>query len=824
MNQQLRNVIKGNHDTSHILPFFWQHGEDRQTLRAEMDAIRKSGITQFCVESRTHEKFCEEEWWEDFGFILAYAKENGMKVWLLDDKHFPTGYACGYVASHPELRQVTLTRQYYDFVGGTGRIMIQTPVIASDESFYKILAYKRSDDGRILVGDAYDLTDTFENGFITADFPAGVYRVFYLIRSQNRHNKKDYIDMLNPRSTEAMLTAVYEPHYAHFKDLFGDPLIGFFSDEPEFTNDRSGYDSYLKNGMKTLPWRDDLPLLMAKECSLSADEITLALPALWQEVGDKTPAVRNAYMETITKLYRENFSEKLGSWCRERGVMYIGHIIEDMGSHLRLTYGPGHFFRSLDGQDMAGCDIVLNQTIPGLLEMPHAAPIWNDTSNPAFYSYLLAKLASSHAHIDPKKKGRAMCEIFGAFGWAEGLPMMKYLTDQMLSAGINYFVPHAFTPKKDDPDCPPHFYNHGTNREFPMFGQLMTYMHRLSDLLFGGIHQADVAVLYSTAEWTGAAHADTEEVTKVLTQKQIDFDVIPYDYLENSRVLDKKLVVNREKYGALIVPYGACISDKLLRLLEKLAGKGLSVIFEDALPSITDSKKAVEKGLFEVVSLGKLASYLKKRGFYHVSFGSDLPHVRFYHTVKNGSDFIFLFNEDPLETADFTFKADGDFLFYDAMTNELTAPSKRKNGVRVKLRPFESVLLVSSDGKEYDPHDYGEGKILPVMLSEIPNAPDGDKYYRAKLPKADGKAVLSLGRVGECARVFVNGRHSADLIAPPFEADLSGLLDRDVNELVVRVVTSEAFRHTDRFSAYLPVTPPGISGDAFIRLRKTKKS
>ena len=39
----------------------------------------------------------------------------------------------------------------------------------------------------------------------------------------------------------------------------------------------------------------------------------------------------------------------------------------------------------------------------------------------------LAKLAASLAHIDSKKKGRALCEVFGAYGWAEGLKLMKWL-------------------------------------------------------------------------------------------------------------------------------------------------------------------------------------------------------------------------------------------------------------------------------------------------------------------------------------------------------------------------------------------------------------
>ena len=76
-----------------------------------------------------------------------------------------------------------------------------------------------------------------------------------------------------------------------------------------------------------------------------------------------------------------------------------------------------------------------------------------------------------------------MCEIFGAYGWAEGVKMMKWLTDFMLVRGINCFVPHAFSMRFPDPDCPPHFYARGRNPQFRAFGVLMQYMNRMSHIL-----------------------------------------------------------------------------------------------------------------------------------------------------------------------------------------------------------------------------------------------------------------------------------------------------------------------------------------------------
>ena len=65
--------------------------------------------------------------------------------------------------------------------------------------------------------------------------------------------------------------------------------------------------------------------------------------------------------------------------------------------------------------------------------------------NGEFYHFVLGKLGASAAAIEPAKEGRAMCEIFGNYGWQEGVRLEKYLADHFLVRGINHYVPHAFT-------------------------------------------------------------------------------------------------------------------------------------------------------------------------------------------------------------------------------------------------------------------------------------------------------------------------------------------------------------------------------------------
>lgn len=100
MSQTIERILNDQHE-NYILPFFWQHGEDEDTLRDYMRAIDEANIGAVCVESRPHPDFCGDKWWQDMDVILDEARKRNMKVWILDDSHFPTGFANGAMKDQP---------------------------------------------------------------------------------------------------------------------------------------------------------------------------------------------------------------------------------------------------------------------------------------------------------------------------------------------------------------------------------------------------------------------------------------------------------------------------------------------------------------------------------------------------------------------------------------------------------------------------------------------------------------------------------------------------------------------------------------------------
>ena len=101
MNKTIAQLLAGKAD-NHMLPFFWQHGEAEATLRKYMAVIHEANCFAVCVESRPHPDFAGPKWWHDMDIILDEARNRGMKVWILDDSHFPTGYANGALMNLPD--------------------------------------------------------------------------------------------------------------------------------------------------------------------------------------------------------------------------------------------------------------------------------------------------------------------------------------------------------------------------------------------------------------------------------------------------------------------------------------------------------------------------------------------------------------------------------------------------------------------------------------------------------------------------------------------------------------------------------------------------
>ena len=855
MDSPLSDILKGN-GKNHLLPFIWMHsnvGEDG--VRDLVRAARQSGAREVCVESRPHEHFCEDEWWRDMDALLDEAVKLNMRVWILDDKHFPTGYANGLIEKkYPERRKWQLAEWSVDVTGPMNDASILSFSLKSEfeERFLSIRACRLTDDGK-MSPESVDVSDCVHDGYFYWNIPEGVWRVTFLIQTRRGTQQKNYIHLIDRESAGTQIEAVYEPHYQRYKHLFGTTIAGFFSDEPSMGNSMTEwirtprpnmYDYNIGTWGMSLPWTKEILSRMSEE--LKQDALPL-LPLLWYE-GEGFEDVRVAYMNAVTFAWRDAFSMQLGDWCRARGVQYIGHIIEDMNAHAHLSCSAGHYFRSLEGQDMSGIDVVLHQIMPGMSGNTHNYPC-DGASDPAFFDYMLGKLGASAAHLEARKGGRAMCEIFGAYGWAEGVPFMKRLMDHMLVRGINRFVPHAFSPSYPDPDCPPHFYGGGDNPQFPGFAKLMEYTNFVASVLEGGTHIASAAILYNAeAEWSCRRHERTQVPAKALYDEQLDYDIVPVDLLKDASVTDGVLEINGVRFPALVAPGTEYLPENVLRALSDLEQKGLKLYFTDYKP---------ENAPGTVVPLSALPSLLPR----DVQVSPAFPMLRAYHAVDGKKDVFMFVNESAGKTfaGEIRVSVKGEYAFLQKQTDFFRS-GKTENGViPLKLSPYESVVIVfgsreglpereewvalpeirakwtvsranrlSLSGIRPDPFAdpakaQSEAAVFePVCETEtlfnmtgfnLPGDPhfSGIFRYEADLPLS-GADALDLGTVGQTARLLLNGDDLGVRMCPPYRFDLRGKVREGLNRVVIEVGNTLVHAFPDGLSEYMQIPPSGLLG------------
>ncbi len=886
MNKSIRDVLDRK-EKNYILPFFWMHGEEESILREEMMRVHESGIRAVCVESRPHPDFAGPGWWNDMDIIIDEAKKLGMRVWVLDDSHYPTGYANGWIKDkYPEKGKIYLREKHMEAYGPLGNAsFLFDKWLEEDDQILAIIASKRTGIGEDVDDKLIDITGNLHDGTLYWDVPEGQWRIFTLFVSRHGGGNPDYINIIDPESVRVLIDAVYEPHFTHYKKDFGGTFAGFFSDEPQMGNTKGySFDESIGRKKMALPWSKDVPKLLKNELG---SDFKRYLPCLWYNSGSKTPLVRYKYMDIITRLYDKNFTRQLADWCHSRGVEYIGHVIED---HARLGPGVGHFYRALAGQDMSGLDVVIQQILPGFNSFNRdfyiEIVVGNEkffntgTWDVEFYHYALAKMAASLGHIDPLKKGRTICELYGAYGWMEGIKLMKWLTDHMLVRGINWLVPHAFSPYEyPDPDCPPHFYARGKNPQFRYFGMLMQYANRICHLLNGGVHIAPAAILYhAEAEWSGE-YMFIQKPARLLAQNQIDYDIIPSDVFSdmdsfNASLNGNKLVINGESYSCLIIPYSQYITSATARFIENAVKCGFEIIFIDELPDgiCDEDNPKVSAQLLEgikacqKVSLNELTSFLRKENLYEVKLSETHPYLQYYHYRKDEADIYMFFNEHPYNEINTTvdIPLTGMVLLYDAFSNSLKpadiVQSKNNTKLRLKLSPYESAIVIFGEVEQKYLNNAREKQIdtrLPdgnhqemlriegpwnlslASATEYPEFTDkveldklkdissqeyfpdfsGTMRYKAEFSLKDviKNAVLDLGNVYEIGEVWINGHNAGTRICPPYRFDINGLLKKGLNTIQIDVTNTLVREQKDTFSNFTAVEPSGLIGPVIIK-------
>jgi hypothetical protein len=766
-------------------PLLWLHGdESKERLETYVGKVAEGGNGCFTTESRPHNDWLGPKWYRDLGICLDAAKSNNLKMWIFDERWWPSQGVAGRVPERYASKKLEMNATD---VEGPAEF---TATGHGGERYIATVAGRVTADGAIEGASLLDLERFIREGRLSWKAPAGKWRIMQFTHTR----AAGFVDGASKDCVEWFLQTVYQPHYDHFKADFGRTIPGFFYDEPETRGD----------------WGTELNRTLA---AWGVDWKKAYVAYKGRLAGEEQTAARFQYLDAFAETWGRTMYGGMTAWCHRHGVESIGHFMEHRNLYVERAYCAGDLMRLQRYSDMGGIDAVFTQFAWGERRKSRDQPVW---STP--------KLGSSITHVAGKRDDLTMVEIFGARGQDITYPEMKWWTDHMQVSGVNFHIPHSFNPRSPrDRDCPPYFYNGGYEPRWPLYRVYADYTSRLSLMLSGGRHVAPVALLFNGNIRQVGKVLPPEPVSEALQDALSDCDWLPFDIFENeARLSGKEVRLHQERYQVLIVPGTEVIPYATLAKVKAFADRGGIVVGHGFTPTKSatlgktgaDIKKLSAGIPWKMLPPAPTVADIKAAGIpgvVDVLEGDTGGWLHVLHRVKAGRDLFFITNQNHLgDPRKFRFRitAEGEPECWDPMRNEITRIAYRRTGqaveLEVTLEPNESVLLVFQRRTRDLPMRGATGSLvvpvavdasvpvekdpeIPVKSGAITRSPVSSSNFhgRCELASLPARACLELDALApeEAAHVTVNGQYAGGFIGRPLRLDVTRYLKVGSNRI-----------------------------------------
>jgi alpha-L-rhamnosidase len=551
-------------------PYFDMSGAvDQAEVERDLDEMKALGFRAVTVQAGVNLPFdyLSEDYFRYFRMLVAEAKKRNMRVWIVDDIGYPSGFAGGkFTREKPELRMQTLAvAERFAVAGG------ETLHHAVSDAAVAVTA----------IGDDHStIAIPASNGLIDWAAPAGRWQVLVVehrfetspTRSetnlkpateprpntnnvQAKDRSQSLEDYLNPEATKQFLTFTHEQYKQHLGQEFGRTILGFRGDEPDYS-------------VSGLPWTQSFfsRFQQVKGYDIRPYLATFLLPR-GTEMTKEQARAKADYWDVFSILFAESFFKVQADWCAANHLEYQVHLNHEE-AELELTHSEGEFFRDMRSVQVPGIDTTRHQ-------------IWTDTISD------FPRLASSVAHVYGKP--RAFTESFASYAPPADAVMARYVLNEQFVRGVN-MAELMYFPSSNCGGRP-----RTTLMTDPGLPALMRYVGRLSYMMSMGRPTASVALyLPSSSLWLNDRAADTEFVSaeRLLSEHQIDFDIVSEDALAKDLVAGRGEfeTMSGNRYRTVIVPGASLLSQSVLERLHRFAADGGHVLFLGRTPSLIADK------------------------------------------------------------------------------------------------------------------------------------------------------------------------------------------------------------------------------------------
>ena len=611
------------HGLDHLVPPGASPDETTQALASGLRRLAETGVGGIVTNVSFQHYLEDPRQWDLLRAGLRQAVDLGLRIWLYDEKGYPSGSAGGLVTrANPELAALGLVCYTLPVQGRK----VLFPLPPSCRAFVwagAVPSLAQADSG-----DFTDLSAAVDEwGTLAVELPEEGWTVLYLAERvmyegthamRNVCEFKAYINTLDPRAAPAFLRVTHEAYAREIPPELWAHIDAFFTDEP----------SFMTQYAPELPerFRGQIPVLDAPIFSdrppavpwvsgflerfrrRKGYDLTPYLYGLFHSESAEACLARQDYYDFISAEYAAGYFGPIQDWCRAHGLASSGHVLleETLLDHAGFQGSLLAVLRRLDlpGLDMLNCSPA---------EMIEGGSFMGD-------SFMAVKQSASAAHLS----GAARVHSESSDWEQQNVGRSASLDERRGQANVQYAL--------------------GVNLITSYFGweeigaagrqAYHEYAGRLSALLTGGRHACDVAVLYpirtiwahflppltpmeswETREirgtWVPRLNQAYPRLVRELILNQIDLDILDEEGLAAARIEAGRLCLGDEAYRAVVLPPLDALGLPAARALLAFLQAGGLVIAAGELPGLADSAAGGSELRQLVLDLQELPNFVR---------------------------------------------------------------------------------------------------------------------------------------------------------------------------------------------------------------------
>ncbi len=506
---------------------------DSAELDRQISEFAKGGYGGVYLHSRTGllTEYLGKDWWKAMDAGIKACERNDIYAWFYDEDKWPSGFAGGLVPLKSEDYHARCLMR----LNKTKPVPEGATILFQDSIWY-YLSYKAKS------GNAW-------------------------------FNGTCYVDLLNPAMVKEFIESSYAPYADRYKDHFGKTALGIFTDEPQFFPVTDGVEH---DGVQPFS-----PVIIGKFKQDNGYDLIPVIKALFDTISGYEK-VRLDYFRTLSGQLETSFSKQIGDYCAARNMMFTGHYNGEDGL-TSVRNNVGDLMMQLRNMQQPGLDH-LGLHIDNAL---YAARNISSVSNQYGIS-------------------RRLSEAYGISGQNMNFEDRAWIASWHTLNGINHICPHLAlysmkgTRKRDYPPTL------SSQQPYWQYNKLLEdYVARLCYVATVGKYSAEFLVInpleteyieggISMNSWTGR-QAKALNILEVLQENKRNYDLGDEQVLsEIASANGNSIVVGKQSYKGVILPYMLTIRQSTLDLLSKFAASGGSIIATE-MPQYIDGRREPDK-------------------------------------------------------------------------------------------------------------------------------------------------------------------------------------------------------------------------------------